>query len=79
MFYFHINFFSFFKVFEAYSDGHVTVLNSLIPPVVARYLLVKPQKWHIRASAQVHVLGCPSAPLRPRSHGDGEGLTQNLF
>ncbi|XP_016132129.1 discoidin, CUB and LCCL domain-containing protein 1-like [Sinocyclocheilus grahami] len=58
------------KVFEAHSDGHVTVLNSLIPSVVARYLLVKPQKWHIRASAQVQVLGCPSAPLRPRSHGD---------
>ncbi|XP_042597319.1 discoidin, CUB and LCCL domain-containing protein 1-like [Cyprinus carpio] len=58
------------RVFEAHSDGHVTVLNSLIPPVVARYLLVKPQKWHIRASAQVQVLGCPSAPLRPRSHGD---------
>ncbi|XP_052474163.1 discoidin, CUB and LCCL domain-containing protein 1 isoform X2 [Carassius gibelio] len=55
------------KVFEAHSDGHVTVLNSLIPPVVARYLLLKPQKWHIRASALVQVLGCPSAP---RS-GDG--------
>lgn len=58
------------KVFEAHSDGHVTVLNSLIPPVVARYLLLNPQKWHIRASALVQVLGCPSAPLRPRSHGD---------
>ncbi|XP_073703634.1 discoidin, CUB and LCCL domain-containing protein 1 [Garra rufa] len=58
------------KVFEAHSDGHVMVLNSLIPPVVARYLLLKPQKWHIRASAQVQVLGCPSAPLRPRSQGD---------
>lgn len=57
-------------MFEAHSDGHVTVLNSLIPPVVARYLLLKPQKWHIRASALVQVLGCPSAPLRPRSHGD---------
>uniref|UniRef100_A0A8C1IVH0 Si:dkey-34d22.1 n=1 Tax=Cyprinus carpio TaxID=7962 RepID=A0A8C1IVH0_CYPCA len=60
----------FTSVFEAHSDGHVTVLNSLIPPVVARYLLLKPQKWHIRASALVQVLGCPSAPLRPRSHGD---------
>lgn len=58
------------KVFEAHSDGHVMVLNSLIPPVIARYLLLKPQKWHIRASAQVQVLGCPSAALRPRSQGD---------
>uniref|UniRef100_A0A673I1Q4 Discoidin, CUB and LCCL domain-containing protein 1-like n=1 Tax=Sinocyclocheilus rhinocerous TaxID=307959 RepID=A0A673I1Q4_9TELE len=71
IFYFHITIFSvYFKVFEAHSDGHVTVLNSLIPPVAARYLLLKPQKWHIRASALVQVLGCPSAPLRPRSHGD---------
>ncbi|XP_051575587.1 discoidin, CUB and LCCL domain-containing protein 1-like isoform X2 [Myxocyprinus asiaticus] len=59
------------KVFEAYADGHLTVLNSLIPPVVARYLLLKPQQWHSRASVQVQVLGCPSAPLRPRFHGDG--------
>lgn len=59
-------------MFEAQSDGHVMVLNSLIPPVVARYVLLKPQKWHIRASAQVQVLGCPSAALRPRSQGDGK-------
>ncbi|XP_052000612.1 discoidin, CUB and LCCL domain-containing protein 1-like [Xyrauchen texanus] len=59
------------KVFEAYDDGHWTVLNSLILPVVARYLLLKPQQWHIRASAQVQVLGCPSAPFRSRSYGDG--------
>jgi len=74
-----ITFFLHVKVFEAHSDGHVTVLNSLIPPVVARYLLLKPQKWHIRSCAQVQVLGCPSAPLRTRSYGDGEGLLQNLF
>ncbi|XP_028836481.1 discoidin, CUB and LCCL domain-containing protein 1 [Denticeps clupeoides] len=56
------------KVFEAHSDGHMTVFNSLFPPVVARYLQLWPQKWHVRASAHVQVLGCPMAPvLRPRS------------
>ncbi|XP_065154514.1 discoidin, CUB and LCCL domain-containing protein 1 [Paramisgurnus dabryanus] len=58
------------KVFDGYSDGHVTALNSLIPPIIARYLLLKPQQWHIRASAQIQVLGCPSALSRPRSYGD---------
>ncbi|KAA0703495.1 Discoidin, CUB and LCCL domain-containing protein 1 [Triplophysa tibetana] len=58
------------KVFEGFSDGHVTAFNSLIPPIIARYLLLKPQQWRIRASAQVQVLGCPSALPRPRSHGD---------
>ncbi|KAL2084960.1 hypothetical protein ACEWY4_020478 [Coilia grayii] len=47
------------KVFEAHSDGHVVVLNSLFPPVVARYLLLRPHTWHQRASAGVQVLGCP--------------------
>ncbi|XP_063055139.1 discoidin, CUB and LCCL domain-containing protein 1 [Engraulis encrasicolus] len=47
------------KVFEAHSDGHVAVLNSLFPPVVARYLLLRPLAWHQRASAGVQVLGCP--------------------
>lgn len=77
--YLFINNYFFVKVFEAHFDGHVTVFNSLIPPVVARYIRLNPQKWHIRASAQVQVLGCPSAPLRPRSYGDGEGSSQNLF
>ncbi|XP_056619238.1 discoidin, CUB and LCCL domain-containing protein 1 [Triplophysa dalaica] len=58
------------KVFEGFSDGHVKAFNSLIPPIIARYLLLKPQQWRIRASAQVQVLGCPSALPRPRSHGD---------
>ncbi|TRZ03064.1 hypothetical protein DNTS_029869 [Danionella cerebrum] len=61
----------------AHSEDHITVLNSLIPPVIARYLLLKPQTWHIRASAQVQVLGC-SSPLKPRSQGD-ELITRKAF
>ncbi|XP_072535880.1 discoidin, CUB and LCCL domain-containing protein 1 isoform X2 [Salminus brasiliensis] len=55
------------KVFEAYSDGHTIALNSLLPPISARYLQLWPQRWHGRVSAQVQVLGVPLAPFRPRS------------
>ncbi|XP_059921806.1 discoidin, CUB and LCCL domain-containing protein 2 isoform X4 [Gadus macrocephalus] len=47
------------KVFEAYSDGHLRVLNSLFPPVVARFVQLKPITWEKRASAGIQLLGCP--------------------
>ncbi|KAJ8289234.1 hypothetical protein COCON_G00018930 [Conger conger] len=53
------------KVFVGNSDSDQEVLNSLIPPVVAKYLLLRPQQWEGRAAAHVLVLGC--ALLRPRS------------
>lgn len=53
------------KVFMGNSDSDQEVLNSLIPPVVAKYLLLRPQQWENRAAAHVLVLGCPL--LRPRS------------
>nr|XP_019948251.1 PREDICTED: discoidin, CUB and LCCL domain-containing protein 1-like isoform X1 [Paralichthys olivaceus] len=56
------------KVFQAYNEGHLRVLNSLFPPVVARFIRLKPLSWHGRASAQVQVLGCPVTKLTPRSH-----------
>ena len=48
-----------FQVFEAYSDGHLRVLNSLFPPVVARFVQLKPITWQKRASAAIQLLGCP--------------------
>ena len=48
-----------FQVFEAYSDGHPRVLNSLFPPVVARFVQLKPITWEKRASAGIQLLGCP--------------------
>ncbi|XP_071757746.1 discoidin, CUB and LCCL domain-containing protein 1 isoform X2 [Centroberyx gerrardi] len=60
------------KVFGAHSDGHLRVLNSLFPPVVARFVRLQPLSWHGRASAQVHVLGCPVARVTPRSRSSGE-------
>ncbi|XP_029929230.1 discoidin, CUB and LCCL domain-containing protein 1 [Myripristis murdjan] len=59
------------KVFEAHSDGHVRVLNSLFPPVVARFIRLQPLRWHGKASAQVQLLGCPAARVTPRSRLDG--------
>ncbi|KAM4633619.1 discoidin, CUB and LCCL domain-containing protein 1 isoform 2-T2 [Polymixia lowei] len=60
------------KVFEAHSDGHLRVLNSLFPPVVARFVRLQPVSWHGRASVQVQVLGCPVARAPPKSRSSGE-------
>uniref|UniRef100_A0AAX7VK75 Uncharacterized protein n=1 Tax=Astatotilapia calliptera TaxID=8154 RepID=A0AAX7VK75_ASTCA len=54
------------KVFPAYADGHLRVLNSLFPPVVARFVRLQPLSWHGRASAQIQVLGCPVSKATPR-------------
>ncbi|CAB1333716.1 unnamed protein product, partial [Coregonus sp. 'balchen'] len=59
------------KVFEAHSDGHLRVLNSLFPPVVVRYLRLQPQSWQGRASAHVQVLGCPLPKIHPRPRSAG--------
>ncbi|XP_074538880.1 discoidin, CUB and LCCL domain-containing protein 1 [Halichoeres trimaculatus] len=60
------------KVFQAYTDGHLRVLNSFFPPVVARFVRLQPLSWHGRASTQVQVLGCPVAKFTPRSRPDTE-------
>ncbi|XP_070692243.1 discoidin, CUB and LCCL domain-containing protein 1 isoform X3 [Pempheris klunzingeri] len=60
------------KVFRAYTDGHLRVLNSFVPPVVARFVRLQPLSWHGRASAQVQVLGCPVAKATPRSRSAAE-------
>ncbi|XP_037532969.1 discoidin, CUB and LCCL domain-containing protein 1 [Nematolebias whitei] len=55
------------KVFQAYTDGHLKVLNSLFSLVVARFVRLQPLSWSRRASARVQVLGCPAAKATPRS------------
>lgn len=59
-------------MFEASSDGHTMALNSLFPPIIARYLQIWPQRWHGRVSVKVQVLGCPLSMFRPRSNAGGE-------
>ncbi|XP_067094777.1 discoidin, CUB and LCCL domain-containing protein 1 isoform X2 [Osmerus mordax] len=63
------------KVFEAHADGHLSVLNSLFPPVVARYLRLQPSSWHGRASTHIQVLGCPVSRLSPRHRSAGASPT----
>ncbi|TKS81881.1 Discoidin, CUB and LCCL domain-containing protein 1 [Collichthys lucidus] len=65
------------KVFQAYTDGHLRVRNSLFPPVVARFVRLQPLSWHGQASAQVQVLGCPVAKVTPRSHALPEYATKS--
>lgn len=59
------------QVFVAHADGHLGVLNSLFPPVVARFVRLQPLSWHGRASARVKVLGCPVAKVTQRSRSAG--------
>ncbi|XP_017331140.1 discoidin, CUB and LCCL domain-containing protein 1 isoform X1 [Ictalurus punctatus] len=64
------------KVFEASSDGHTIALNSLFPPITARYLQIWPQRWHGRVSVQMQVLGCPLSGFRPRSNAGGSSVVK---
>ncbi|XP_077382717.1 discoidin, CUB and LCCL domain-containing protein 1 isoform X2 [Festucalex cinctus] len=59
------------KVFEAFADSHPSVLNSLFPPAVARFVRVRPRSFHGRASAQFQILGCP-VKVTPRSRSPDE-------
>ncbi|XP_026149928.1 discoidin, CUB and LCCL domain-containing protein 1 isoform X3 [Mastacembelus armatus] len=60
------------KLFQAYTDGHLRVLNSLFPPMVARFVRLQPLTWHGRASAQIQVLGCPASKVTPKSRSEFE-------
>lgn len=66
------------KVFEAYSDGHLRVLNSLFPPAVARFVRLQPLSWNGRVSAQIQVLGCQVAKVTPRSRSPGVSPSINV-
>ncbi|XP_061675231.1 discoidin, CUB and LCCL domain-containing protein 1 isoform X2 [Syngnathoides biaculeatus] len=71
------------KVFESYAEGHPKVLNSLFPPVVARYIRMRPRTWGGRSSVQLQILGCPvNVTSRSRSPeeslpGKGNAVTPN--
>lgn len=60
------------KVFQAYADGHLRVLNSLVPSVVARFVRLLPLSWRGKTSFQVQVIGCPVAKVTPRSRSNAE-------
>ncbi|XP_027570426.2 discoidin, CUB and LCCL domain-containing protein 1-like [Pipra filicauda] len=57
------------KVFEGNADSHGEVSNAFIPPIVARYVRVTPQRWHQRVALKVALVGCPLARVRaPRPY-----------
>ncbi|KAK1337979.1 hypothetical protein QTO34_001083 [Cnephaeus nilssonii] len=47
------------KVFRGNFNFRDPVMNSFIPPIVARYLRVIPQTWHQRIALKVELIGCP--------------------
>ncbi|KAJ0065968.1 hypothetical protein NL108_001184, partial [Boleophthalmus pectinirostris] len=55
------------KVFQAYIEGHLRVLNSLVPSVVARFVRILPTSWRGRASLKVQVMGCPVSKVSPKT------------
>ncbi|XP_027561684.1 discoidin, CUB and LCCL domain-containing protein 1-like [Neopelma chrysocephalum] len=57
------------KVFEGNADSHGEVSNAFIPPIVARYVRVTPQRWHQHVALKVALVGCPLARVRaPRPY-----------
>ncbi|XP_062450339.1 discoidin, CUB and LCCL domain-containing protein 1-like [Rhea pennata] len=57
------------KVFEGNADSREEVANAFIPPVVARYVRITPQRWHQRIALKVALLGCQPARMRaPRPY-----------
>ncbi|XP_072316344.1 discoidin, CUB and LCCL domain-containing protein 1 [Eucyclogobius newberryi] len=66
------------KVFQAYIDGHLRVLNSVAPPVVARFVRILPTSWRGRASLQVQILGCPVSKVTPRSRSESTSVKVHI-
>uniref|UniRef100_A0ACB8FS74 Uncharacterized protein n=1 Tax=Sphaerodactylus townsendi TaxID=933632 RepID=A0ACB8FS74_9SAUR len=52
------------KVFEGNSDSHQEVSNTFIPPILARYLRIKPHSWNQRVALKVELLGCQVARIK---------------
>ncbi|XP_054025587.1 coagulation factor VIII [Dryobates pubescens] len=46
------------KVFKANQDHTGTVMNTLEPPLFARYVRIHPRQWHNHIALRVELLGC---------------------
>uniref|UniRef100_A0A669PRN5 ferroxidase n=1 Tax=Phasianus colchicus TaxID=9054 RepID=A0A669PRN5_PHACC len=46
------------KIFKANRDYTTTVLNSLEPPLFARYVRIHPRHWHNHIALRIEFLGC---------------------
>lgn len=47
-----------FQIFRANRDYTSTVLNSLEPPLFARYVRIHPRHWHNHIALRIEFLGC---------------------
>ncbi|CAN2390042.1 CUB and LCCL [Pristimantis euphronides] len=50
------------KVFQANSDNDQEVRNNLIPPVVVRFVRIRPTSWSQQIALKVELLGCQFVP-----------------
>uniref|UniRef100_A0A8C6YPC6 F5/8 type C domain-containing protein n=1 Tax=Nothoprocta perdicaria TaxID=30464 RepID=A0A8C6YPC6_NOTPE len=46
------------KIFQANRDHTGTVLNALEPPLFARYVRIRPRRWHNHVALRTEFLGC---------------------
>ncbi|NXH15516.1 FA8 factor, partial [Bucco capensis] len=46
------------KIFKANQDHTSTVMNTLEPPLFARFVRIYPQKWHNHIALRIEFLGC---------------------
>ncbi|NXU57660.1 FA8 factor, partial [Turnix velox] len=46
------------KIFKANQDHTSTVMNTLEPPIFARYLRIHPRRWYNHIALRIELLGC---------------------
>ncbi|KAM5179444.1 discoidin, CUB and LCCL domain-containing protein 2 isoform 2-T3 [Mantella aurantiaca] len=46
------------KIFQGNSDYYQEVRNNFIPPIVARFVKIRPTGWHQKIAVKVELLGC---------------------
>ena len=55
-----------FKLFPGNKDRFSVVSHPLVPPVIARFIRIKPQTWHSHISMRVEFYGCAKGKLTHR-------------
>ncbi|XP_078346319.1 LOW QUALITY PROTEIN: SCO-spondin-like [Oculina patagonica] len=62
------------RVFKGNSDQNSIVINTLDPPIIARYIRLQPVKYYGRMSLRMELYGCRSGFSTPQSPVCQEGL-----
>ncbi|XP_075053119.1 discoidin, CUB and LCCL domain-containing protein 2 [Mixophyes fleayi] len=50
------------KIFQGNSDYYHEVRNNVIPPIVARFVKIRPTSWNQKIAMKVELLGCQFVP-----------------